>query len=122
MTPPHGSVLSSQPHRHISLIYSIQAASLAYLAKSTSGPTILAKARKQYSSALVLKNQALCQPEDAYRDITLMTVILLDFFEKLMEQTGALHRLGYGAKHLEGALMLTKLRGKAQFEDKWTEV
>jgi hypothetical protein len=91
----------------------IRAVSLAYLANELFAPEILQIARRRYSSALLLTNKALGCARTAVQNTTLLTVLLLHLFEKLANK----NHPSINCKHIEGAIVLVKLRGCEQFQD-----
>jgi hypothetical protein len=78
-----------------------------------SSPEILQQARRKYGAALLLTNTALRSPKTATHDTTLLTVLLLDFFEKLASK----HEFSIDSKHMEGAIALVRLHGQEQFHN-----
>ncbi|KAH6673320.1 hypothetical protein B0J14DRAFT_47209 [Halenospora varia] len=105
--------------RHV--IASLRAVSFAYLACNLADSRILWRARQLYSFALRYTNDALKQSSIAKHNTTVLTVILLDLFEKITDGAGTEQDGGCvmakEGKHLEGALAIMKLRGKEQFSD-----
>jgi hypothetical protein len=104
----------SQPGCDQILRSSANAASLAGLANSTKNPTIMAKARAAYGSALRMTNSALGVKERAVKDSTLMSVIMLGLYENISFQDKQSTRAWY--KHVQGASALLVLRGTEQFK------
>jgi hypothetical protein len=94
------------------LIFTLKAVFLAYFSNEVRSPPILQQARKAYSSALTLTNQALHSQDTALKNTTLLTVLLLDLFENLTNDEP-----NSACKHRDGALALLKFRGPNQFED-----
>jgi hypothetical protein len=90
----------------------IDAASLAYFSAQHSSSVVLRYARESYVVALRLVGEALQSRDQATKDPTLVSVLLLDLFEKLTRT----HRSSESwTKHMKGAIELVKLRGDAQF-------
>ncbi|KAJ4380073.1 hypothetical protein N0V86_004381 [Didymella sp. IMI 355093] len=104
----------SQPGCDQILRSSANAVSLAGLANSTKNPTIMAKARAAYGSALRMTNSALSVKERAVKDSTLMSVIMLGLYENISFQDKQSTHAWY--KHVQGASALLVLRGTEQFE------
>ncbi|KAH8646966.1 hypothetical protein BGZ60DRAFT_231118 [Tricladium varicosporioides] len=105
--------------RHV--IASLRAVSFAYLACNLADSRILWRARQLYSFALRYTNDALKQLKTVKDNTTLLTVLLLDLFEKITDGAGTerdnIYVTEKEGKHLEGALAIVKLRGKEQFSD-----
>ena len=80
--------------------------------------SVLQRARRSYSSALVLTNKALQSPEVVARNVTIATVLLLDLFEKF--STGDGYDTAPPMTHLQGAIAIFKLRNGKQFADPTT--
>ncbi|KAE8446621.1 hypothetical protein EG329_011814 [Mollisiaceae sp. DMI_Dod_QoI] len=126
------------------LINSVQAVSLLYLGNHAGSYEVVCKARMKYSAALVAMGKALGKQGQATRKEVLVTVLLMDCFEKLSkdepkpiaQSSAAPNRVTSPpnektsqykdrsdaevegeSKHLVGALALCKLRGLAQFND-----
>ena len=97
------------------LTLSINAVSLAYLAHQVHSDAALATARERYVAALRLTNKALQSPEVAATDTTLITLLLLDLFEKITNPKPQRDEAWTG--HVHGALALVRLRGLEQFQD-----
>jgi hypothetical protein len=90
----------------------VDAASLAYFSAQNSSRVVLKYARENYVLALRLVGEALQSRDQATKDPTLVSVLLLDLFEKLTRT----HRSSDSwTKHMKGAIELVKLRGDAQF-------
>jgi len=92
---------------------SISAVSLAHFSNKEHSPKVLHLARQKYVSALNKTNTALASPESAARDETLLSVLLLDLFEKITRTTPR-YFPGW-TSHVTGAIALAKLRGTKQF-------
>lgn len=105
---------STRPH-HPHLAVSIRAVSLAFFSLVAYSPEILQQARRGYSSALRMTNTALQSPDTAKHNATLLTVLLLDMYEKFIAQL--LNDRSDDSKHLDGALAVLKLSGASQFDD-----
>ncbi|PMD31619.1 hypothetical protein L207DRAFT_572810 [Hyaloscypha variabilis F] len=89
------------------------AASLGYYSTQNLSPRILNSARKKYDLALRLVSKALQSHDQAVKDSTLASVLLLDLFEKL---TQTYRSPESWTKHMNGAVELVKLRGESQFQ------
>jgi hypothetical protein len=89
------------------------AASLGYYSTQNLSPHILNSARKKYDLALRLVSKALQSHDQAVKDSTLASVLLLDLFEKL---TQTYRSPESWTKHMNGAVELVKLRGESQFQ------
>jgi hypothetical protein len=77
--------------------------------------SVLQRARRSYSSALLLMNEALQKPDVVVRDVTIATVLLLDLFEKF-----AMRDENFpppATNHLQGGIAIFKLRSRKQFAD-----
>jgi hypothetical protein len=103
-----------RPH-HEHLAVGVGAVSLAFLSFELRSYEILHRARRRYSSALRLTNSALQCPQIAKHNATLLTVLLLDLYEKLTQELLG-NPLAH-SKHLDGALVLLQLSGASQFND-----
>ena len=95
------------------LIRSIDAVSLAYLNYQMRSESAQAEARLQYVHALKLTGKALQSPELATKDSTMISILLLDLYEKITNKEP--QRDGAWVAHLIGALSLVQLRGDEQF-------
>lgn len=104
----------SQPGCEEIVRSSANAASLAGLANSTKNPTIMAKARAAYGSALRMTNSALRVKQTAVKDSTLMSVIMLGLYESIAFPDTKSTQTWY--KHVQGASALLVLRGTDQFK------
>jgi hypothetical protein len=101
----------SPPH----LKLAIEAVSLAYLWHQVYSDVALATARQKYVSALRTTSKLLRSPTEATKDTTLMMVLMLDIFEKIM---GCQRQNGSSWKcHVNGALALVNLRGLENFQE-----
>jgi hypothetical protein len=103
------------PASDLHVIFTFKAVSLAYLSNEVQSSSVLQQARKAYSSALALTNQALHSKDIAFKNTTVLTVLLLDFFENLTNDES--NSSSPASKHLDGAVTLLKIRGPKQFED-----
>jgi hypothetical protein len=92
----------------------VNAASIATLARNVGEPEVMDRARRSYVQALLETNSSLADPVTATSDATLISVLLLSFFEAVV-WTG-LRTPESWTTHTRGALALTKLRGRQQFE------
>ncbi|KAA8644209.1 Zn(II)2Cys6 transcription factor [Aspergillus tanneri] len=91
----------------------IMAVGLAGLANIRQHDHVMFEARKYYVRGLNLVNKALHTPSDAVQDTTLLSVMLLQFFE-LITCTGRKF-MRIRTQHIKGASILVKLRGNEQF-------
>lgn len=94
---------------------SMDAVALAYLNYQRRIPDAQSDARRHYVTALRLLNKAIQDPELAKKDSTLLSILLLDLYEKITNQEP--HYEGAWAAHLQGALTLVKMRGDQQYDD-----
>ena len=106
---------SRPTHSPDHLTLAIEAVSLAYLWHQVYSDTALAIARQRYVSALRMTNNALKSYKEATKDSTLLVVLLLDLFEKIMDSKVQNNKPW--TCHVDGALALVKLRGLEQFQD-----
>ena len=90
------------------LTVSVDAASLAFFAFQSDCPKAPKLARERYLNALTLLNEALVSPECTTDDTILLTVLLLDLFEKIPVEQDRI--TGPWLSHLKGALALVNLR------------
>lgn len=97
------------------LIRSVKAVSLAYFSHRFHSPEALEKARRMYVSALHQINKALQCPATAIKDVTLLSALLLDLYEKMTNHDP--YGTGAWTSHVKGAMTLVKMRGDAQFKD-----
>ena len=91
---------------------SIAAVSLALLFTQAQSPEILVQARQKYIRALRSINSAIQDYTLAIKDSTLLSILLLSFYEKLTNTSTAESWLN----HMTGATALIKLRGQSQFQ------
>ena len=94
------------------LCRSIDVVSLAYLSHQKHSPSALAEARRQYVNALRLVRKALQSPESASKDSTLLSILLLDMYEKISNRKPQYD--GAWASHIRGAFSLVRLDGDQQ--------
>ena len=94
---------------------SVDAVALAYLNYQRRSLDTQVEARQQYIMALRLTGAALQTPDLAKKDSTVLTILLLDLYEKITNTNPEYD--GAWAAHLQGALTLVKLRGNHQFND-----
>jgi hypothetical protein len=95
------------------LAESIAAVSLAYFASHVHSSRVLAQARQRYICGLQSINSAIQDPHLATKDSTLLSIVLLAFYEKL---TNTPRSAESWMKHMMGATALIKLRGQDQFQ------
>jgi hypothetical protein len=94
---------------------SLAAVSLAHFSTKANSPEVLNMARVNYISALRLTNEALQTRDLATKDSTLLSVLLLDLFEKITKRSQ--QSFESLTKHANGALARLKLRGTNQFNN-----
>lgn len=112
------------PFIALHLLFAARAVSLASLSKHHYFPcSIMETARSNYGMALKLTQDTVFDHQRAMENSTLVTVLFLYVFEKLMACAKAQkgdsdrRRTSQEARHLEGALSLTKLRSESSFDD-----
>ncbi|KAH7087434.1 hypothetical protein FB567DRAFT_525027 [Paraphoma chrysanthemicola] len=93
---------------------SVQAASIATLARKIGRDDVLNTARKSYAKALSETNASLADPVLAVKDATLISVLLLGLFEAIV-WSGTRTPESW-TTHTRGALALIKIRGAQQME------
>ena len=97
------------------LVASVDAVGLAFLTFQSGSDQAPQLARAKYSEALSLVQNALVSSGSSTSDAFLLTVLLLDLFEKI---TGNNPQSTDGwMSHVNGALALLKLRGQEQLQD-----
>ncbi|EXJ85029.1 hypothetical protein A1O3_05704 [Capronia epimyces CBS 606.96] len=107
-----GSIDKQSPlDKHLAA--SVEAASLAFFYFQHYSVRAARPAREKYLLALSLVNRALGSPDLAARDSTLLAVLLLDLFEKIMNNNP--RSSPSWMSHVNGALALVKVRGTNQF-------
>ncbi|KAH6678204.1 putative C6 transcription factor [Halenospora varia] len=94
----------------------IDAVSLAYLASKVYSEAVVRAAKEKYVSALSLTTKALRSPDTARKDSALLTSLLLDLFEKIMNEELRNGNNNAWTNHVDGALTLVKLRGLGEFQ------
>jgi hypothetical protein len=97
------------------LALTIDAVSLAYLSHQLYSDAALLAARQRYVTALQMTNKALQCPKVAAKNTTLLSILLLDLFEKITNKEPRVIQTWAG--HVKGALALVELRGLEQFQD-----
>ena len=97
------------------LIKSIDAVSLAYLNYQKHSESAQAEARLQYVDALKFTGKALQSPELATKESTMLSMMLLDLYEKITTREPQYD--GAWAAHIKGALSLVQLRGDEQYRN-----
>ena len=90
------------------LAASVDAASLAFLSFHFNFPRASHLARTKYTYALPLLNDALLAPRSARSDSTLLAILLLDFFEKILNRNPRSPETWMS--HINGASALIKQR------------
>lgn len=127
--------LLAQPVTEDILRHSVNAATLAGFANATKNPIIMQQAQTAYLSALRLTNNALGVKEEAIKDSTLISVIMLgtsislqnlhEIIANLVHRRVGMYEnfvfqdrrsISAWAKHVDGACALLNLRGKEQFK------
>ncbi|MCJ1234892.1 hypothetical protein MMC14_002856 [Varicellaria rhodocarpa] len=114
-TKPLHFLLAFQSSKNELLSKSIYAVALAYLHYQRHSLDTREEARQHYTKALSLTSATLKYPDRAKKDATLLAVLLLDLYEKIIDKE--LKFEGPRAAHLSGALSLVKLRDDQQFKD-----
>ncbi|KAJ5624777.1 hypothetical protein N7510_001086 [Penicillium lagena] len=98
------------------LLSSLDAVSLAYLAHLQHSPSILGRARSQYSTALRLMNKALLPSSGAASKHSMLTgTMLLDLFEKITHSGPS--KVEFWRSHIDGSLALIQALGLDYFRD-----
>ena len=97
------------------LIASVDAVSLAFFSFQFDCTQASHVCRKKYLSALPLLNKALSAPESATSDSTLLAVLLLDLYEKIINNNP--RSISSWMSHINGALALVALRKKSLLQD-----
>lgn len=92
-----------------SLRWALEATSLMTLANVAHAPPLILKARQGYARALRFLQESLLTREEAVKDETFASVVLLSLFEDI---TG--ERNGLFSSHTAGFEHLMKLRGEEQ--------
>ena len=95
------------------LVASVDAVSLAFYSLYFECPQAIKPARQRYLDALGRLNMALVLPASAKSDSTLLTVLLLDLFEKLTSNSP--RSTDAWMSHVNGALALVNSRDYEQF-------
>ena len=98
------------------LLESIDAVSLAYLNFQKRTSSAHREAQQHYISALRLTRSALGDPDDAKKDSTILSIMLLDMYEKITNNEIDQDEEAW-ATHINAALALVKLRGDEQFQE-----
>ena len=93
---------------------SVDAVSLAFLARHHRHAPLADLARSKYSTALRQVNRSLQRPQLATTDVTLQCVLLLDLYEKMVNSE-ELAPSNWMA-HVNGALALASARGNRNFD------
>lgn len=93
---------------------SVNAASLAFFYFQQHSTRAAQSAQEHYLSALPLVNRALGSADLMTRDSTLLAVLLLDLFEKIMNNNP--RSSNSWMSHVKGALALVKMRDMHQFQ------
>ncbi|KAH8898977.1 hypothetical protein GQ53DRAFT_635474 [Thozetella sp. PMI_491] len=99
---------SASSHGHLAA--SVDAVSMAFLCTQESAtPGLLRKANEQYLMAIRRLHSAMSSPDGMFSDATLQSVLLLDLYEKLVNNNpeSSLSWMG----HIKGALALANARG-----------
>lgn len=91
------------------LRWAVDATALMTLANATNAPPLMIKARQRYGKAIRSLRTALASPDQAVKDETFASVVLLSLFEDI---TG--ERNGLFSSHTAGFEFLMKLRGEDQ--------
>lgn len=97
---------------------SVRATSLASFAHYMRSSELSNLSRYHYTKAIQMTNSALACPDDARRDSTLLSTILLGLYEML---TGTNQKsMKDWTQHVHGAAALLRLRGSEQFHSSFT--
>ncbi|EFX05235.1 c6 zinc finger domain containing protein [Grosmannia clavigera kw1407] len=91
---------------------SMAAVGLGGLSQLTHSKEIFSSARESYGTALRLVNAALKDPEEAVKDTTMLCVLILGVFEMMAGPGKITMKAWY--EHINGAVVLAKLRGTSQ--------
>jgi hypothetical protein len=97
------------------LAVSVNAVALATFSYEAQSWELEQKAVRAYAAALHLLNDALRSSDTACNDSTLISVILLDQFEKIMSRRQPRPKKSL-TNHINGAASLVRLRGYEQFQ------
>ncbi len=92
---------------------SMTAVGLVGISQLTHSEETIDSARKSYGTALCLTNAALRDPEEALKDTTMLSILILGVFEMMAEP--GLKTMQTWHDHINGAVILAKLRGTSQF-------
>ncbi|KAL9583099.1 MAG: hypothetical protein Q9203_005220 [Teloschistes exilis] len=103
-----------QPHTDRHLYESVTAASLAFFSFQFDCDDARRMAAKHYLLALPMVNQALKAPQSVASDATLLAILMLDLFEKILHNDPG--STESRMSHVNGALALVKLRGHDRFQ------
>ncbi|GAM85589.1 hypothetical protein ANO11243_035960 [Dothideomycetidae sp. 11243] len=104
--------LYSNTSPNVDLSLALRAAALASFANQYSSPQMMAKARNAYGRSLTALNTSLRKPDDAVKDTTIATIILLQIFEHITCDDS----LSMG-NHDAGLRMLLDMRGDSQLDN-----
>ena len=105
--------MQSQPDKHLAA--SVDAVSLAFLYFQHYSTQALTLSKRKYYTAIQILNEALKSDETVNRNSTLLSVLLLDLYEKF---TNAKPRSSRSwMSHINGAIALVQSRGKEKLED-----
>ncbi|KAJ0118284.1 hypothetical protein J7T55_009067 [Diaporthe amygdali] len=99
-----------------SVLASVTAVGLVGVAQMTRSQTALDAARKSYGKALQLTNAALRDQDEAVKDTTMLSVLILGLFEMIGGSSARTTEAWQ--KHLNGAAALARLRGMGQFRSR----
>lgn len=94
------------------VIASMTAVGLAGLSQLTQSKECFSSARKSYGTALRLVNASLRDPAEAVKDTTMLCVLILGVFEMMADPGQITMNAWY--EHINGAVVLAKLRGVSQ--------
>ncbi|ERS96985.1 hypothetical protein HMPREF1624_06312 [Sporothrix schenckii ATCC 58251] len=95
---------------------SMTAVGLVGISQLTHSEEIIDSARKSYGTALCLTNEALKDPQEAIKDTTMLSILILGVFEMMAEP--GLKTMKTWHDHINGAVELAKLRGASQFRSR----
>ncbi|OAA58045.1 c6 zinc finger domain containing protein [Niveomyces insectorum RCEF 264] len=96
------------------VLASMTAVGLVGISHLTHSEEVIDSARKSYGTALCLTNAALRDPQEAIKDTTMLSVLILGVFEMMAEP--GVKTMKTWQDHINGALELAKLRGASQFQ------
>ncbi|EPE03295.1 zinc c6 finger domain protein [Ophiostoma piceae UAMH 11346] len=93
---------------------SMTAVGLVGISQLTHSEEIIDSARKSYGTALCLTNEALRDEGEALKDTTMLSILILGVYEMMAEP--GMKTMTTWQDHINGAVILAKLRGVSQFQ------